>query len=130
MAPLEITQPKNGWILYDGSCGFCSQWVSYWQGLLKTHGFDVVPLQEEWVRAKINEPEEALLSDIRLLTPSGEQIRGANVYRAVMRRVWWLYLFYIMSLLPIFKQLFNLGYTLFNKNRYKISKSCGLRIQS
>lgn len=130
MAPLAITQPKNGWILYDGSCGFCSQWVSYWQGLLKTHGFDVVPLQEEWVRTKINEPEEALLSDIRLLTPSGEQIRGANVYRAVMRQVWWLYLFYIMSLLPIFKQLFNLGYTLFNKNRYKISKSCGLRIQS
>jgi hypothetical protein len=47
--------------------------------------------QCEWVRQKLSVPQSELLQDLRLLLADGSQVRGADVYRFVMRRIWWAY---------------------------------------
>jgi len=34
----------NGWVLYDGSCGFCSRWAPLWERALNKRGFHIAPL--------------------------------------------------------------------------------------
>lgn len=123
---LPENPPLRGWILYDGSCGFCCWWVPFWGGVLARHGFGMAELQAHWVQERIPGPPDALLRDIRLLSLAGKCISGADVYREVMRHVWWLTPFYWITILPLGRQLFDLGYKLFNKNRYRVSRVCRL----
>jgi predicted DCC family thiol-disulfide oxidoreductase YuxK len=87
-APAQAREP-SGWILYDDSCGFCRRWVPFWEGALCQRGFDMAPLQADWVRARLKLTEAELLRDLRLLLADGSQLRGADVYRYATRRIWW-----------------------------------------
>ena len=80
-----------GYILYDDSCGFCRRWIPYWETTLRKRGFAIAALQSEWVKEQLNASQEDLLNDLRLLLADGSQVRGADVYRYVMRRIWWAY---------------------------------------
>jgi len=118
--------PANGWVLYDGECGFCSSWVGFWSKTLRRHGFEPAPLQQPWISATLGMPVESLLSDIRLLTPGGELISGARVYLYVTRRIWWAWPFSALFSLPGFRLLMETVYRWFARNRYCVSRSCGL----
>jgi predicted DCC family thiol-disulfide oxidoreductase YuxK len=114
-------------VLFDGSCGFCRSWVSYWADTLRKRGFEIAPLQEDWVRTRLGSPaEEDLLLDLRLLLEDGRQLRGADAYRYVMRRIWWTYPIYLVSILPLLRHLFDWAYRSFADNRYHFSGSCRL----
>ena len=63
------TQPA-GWILYDDSCGICRRWVPFWENTLRKHGFEIAPLQADWVRAKLQMNETELMQDLWLLLPN------------------------------------------------------------
>ena len=115
-----------GWVLYDGSCGFCSRWVPFWEGTLRARGFGIAPLQSTWVAERLVLPGIELISDLRLLLVDGRQIRGADVYRYVMRRIWWTYPFYVLSVAPVLRTVFDRAYRTFANNRYLVSRSCGL----
>lgn len=116
-----------GWVLYDGSCGFCSWWLPLWEDTLNRRGFQIAPLQAGWVRERLSISDAELMEDLRLLLPDGTQLRGANVYRHVMRKIWWAWPIYCFSILPITSQIFDWGYRTFARNRYRVSKSCGLQ---
>ena len=51
-----IAEPDIGWVLFDGSCGFCRTWVVYWAQTLRRRGFEIAPLQETWVRERLGGP--------------------------------------------------------------------------
>jgi len=114
----------KGWVLYDGSCGFCSRWVPFWENTLKTRGFHIAPLQAGWVAEKLHLSQDDLVADLRLLLTTGEQMRGAEVYRYLMRRIWWAMPLYLLSILPVFRTLFDAGYRAFADNRYFVSRAC------
>jgi predicted DCC family thiol-disulfide oxidoreductase YuxK len=117
----------RGWVLFDDSCGFCSSWVRYWARTLHTHGFEIAPLQEDWVRTRLGSPaDEDLLLDLRLLLDDGRQIRGADAYRYVMRRIWWTHPLYLVSIVPPLRYLFDWAYRTFADNRYHFSRTCPL----
>ena len=116
-----------GIVLYDGQCGFCSRWVQVWEQTLRQHGFDLVSLDEPWVAERITMPHEELLADIRLLTQDGQLISGANVYLEVIRHIWWAWPFYAIFSLPGFNWLIHIAYRWFARNRYHLSRSCGLQ---
>jgi predicted DCC family thiol-disulfide oxidoreductase YuxK len=119
--------PQLGWVLFDGSCGFCRTWVAYWAQTLKRRGFEIAPLQERWVRERLGSlSEDELLSDLRLLLRNGQQVRGADAYRYVMRRIWWAYPIYLLSAAPVLRSLFDWAYRTFADNRYHVSRSCRL----
>ena len=116
----------RGWVLYDGSCGFCRRWVPYWEETLRKRGFAIAPLQAPWVAAQLRLPAEELLQDLRLLLPDGNRVAGADVYRYLMRRIWWAYPLYLLSISPLLRVVFDWSYRNFALHRHAISRTCGL----
>jgi len=86
----------------------------------------IAPLQAKWVMEKLGLPPEELLFDLRLLLANGSQIQGADAYRYLMRRIWWAYPLYLLSVTPLLRGLFNLSYRSFADNRYWFSHACRL----
>jgi predicted DCC family thiol-disulfide oxidoreductase YuxK len=43
-----------------------------------------------------------------------------------MRRIWWSYPLYLLSVTPLLRRLFDWGYRSFADNRYHFSRSCSL----
>ncbi len=120
----EPTEPR-GWLLYDEECGVCHQVVPQFEKTLRKRGFAIAPLQSEWVQKRLDLAQNEMVS-IRLLLRDGRQIVGADVYRYVMKRVWWSYPVYLLSVLPLLRQVFDRAYQTFAHNRYWVSKACGL----
>jgi predicted DCC family thiol-disulfide oxidoreductase YuxK len=123
MAKVE-NAPPSGWVLFDGSCGVCSRLALRWTPTLRRLGFETEPLQSPWVVDRLGLPEDVLINDIRLLHPDGSLTSGPDVYRFVMKRLWWAYPFYLLTRLPILSSVFNWGYRAFARHRFRISKSC------
>lgn len=118
--------PREGWVLYDGYCGFCSRWVPFFRETLERRGFAIAPLQSEWVAEKLRLSPDELTADVRLLLVNGRQLRGPDVYRYVMRRIGWTMPLYFLSVLPILCRLFDAGYRAIAENRYHLSGHCGV----
>ena len=117
---------KRGWILYDGSCGFCSKWVPFFESTLTRQGLGFAPLQADWVKEHIDMSEEELLLDLHLLLGMGEVISGPDIYRHLMRNAWWLTPFYVLSIIPGLSHLFDWSYRTFANHRYEVSAVCRL----
>lgn len=115
-----------GWLLYDDACGVCRRTVSFLESPLRRRGFALAPLQEPWVRARLRELDVPPLDDFRLLLPSGELVSGADAYRYAMRRIWWAYPAYALSLLPGVRSLFDATYRWVARHRHRVSRACGL----
>ena len=126
MKTREIPAVPAGWILYDGSCGFCRRWVPFWERPLRRRGFDIAPLQSVWVREKLALSEDELLRDLRLLLADGRQVVGADVYRYAARRIWWAWPVYLFSVTPGLRKLFDWGYRRFALYRFRVSSACGI----
>jgi predicted DCC family thiol-disulfide oxidoreductase YuxK len=118
--------PREGWILYDGTCGFCFRWVHFWEPIVRRRGFGIKDLQSASAEGSLDIPAENLLDDIRVLTAQGELHSGADAYLYVARRVWWAWPLYALFSLPGFRWLLHMGYRWFNQNRYRISRACPL----
>ncbi len=118
--------PRGGWILYDGACGFCSWWVRRWEKVVEARGFAIKDLQSAAAEGSVTIPTENLLDDIRVLTPSGKLISGADAYLYVARRIWWAWSFYAMFSLPGCNWVLWRCYRWFNRNRYRFSPYCAL----
>lgn len=119
-------QPREGWVLFDGACGVCSRWVPFWGPTLRRLGLEIAPLQSEWVQQRTGLASDELTRDLRLLRRDGSLISGPEVYRYVMRRIWWAYPLYLLSEAPGLRRLFNWSYRTFARHRLQISSTCGL----
>jgi predicted DCC family thiol-disulfide oxidoreductase YuxK len=122
----EAGLPREGWILYDGRCGFCFRWVRFWRKVVERRGFAVKDLQSASADGMLHIPEENLLDDVQVLTRSGKLESGANAYLYVSRRIWWAWPFYAVFRLRGFNWMLWRGYRWFNRNRYRISRHCPL----
>lgn len=100
--------------------------MPFWEDTLRRRGFEIAPLQADWVREILQLRDAELLQDLRLLLATGEQIRGADTYRYAMKHIWWIYPAYLFSIAPLGKEIFNWGYRTFAGNRHKVSQICHL----
>ncbi len=114
------------WVLYDDACGFCRKWVPFWEPTLRRRGFAIAPLQAPWVSSELGIAPEELASDLRLLRADGTAVQGADVYRHVMRRIWWALPLHWLASAPILRAVFDWGYRTFADNRYRFSRACRL----
>jgi predicted DCC family thiol-disulfide oxidoreductase YuxK len=114
------------WVLYDGACGICSRWVPRWSATLARRGIEVAPIQSRWVAERTGLAPAALLTDVRLLHPDGRLTSGAEVYRYLLRRIWWLRPLHLLSVTPGFRTLFDRAYRSVARHRHRISAHCGL----
>jgi predicted DCC family thiol-disulfide oxidoreductase YuxK len=122
-----MTGSTKGWVLYDGMCGFCSWWIPFWKNTINKTGYDIAPLQSQWVREQLSLPEELLDKDIVLLFNDGSKLVGADAYIFGMKTVWWSAPAGYLLSIPPFRQLTWLFYKLFNRNRLLVSKVCRLK---
>jgi predicted DCC family thiol-disulfide oxidoreductase YuxK len=74
----ESILPREGWILYDGGCGFCFRWVHLWKKVVGRRGFALKDLQSASGDGGLQISQENLLDDIRVLTRSGKLESGAD----------------------------------------------------
>jgi len=86
----------------------------------------IAPLQEEWVRQALQLPPDELIQDLRLLLEDGRRFCGADVYRHAMKRIWWAWPVYVLSIAPVLRNAFDWSYRTFAVNRYRISHQCGI----
>jgi predicted DCC family thiol-disulfide oxidoreductase YuxK len=120
------SDPHTGWVLYDADCGVCTRLASFWGPTLARLGLATAPLQSQWVSERTGLALADLLTDVRLLETDGTLISGPNVYRYVMRRLWWAYPLFLLSKAPGLSRVFDWGYRAFARHRTRISATCGL----
>ena len=111
-------------VLYDGSCGFCARWVPFWEATLLRRGIAIAPLQSDWVAERLNLTPDEATQDLRFLRVDGTYVSGADVYRHVMRRIWWAWPLAMLASAPGLRRVFDWGYRTFARNRYRISSAC------
>jgi predicted DCC family thiol-disulfide oxidoreductase YuxK len=116
-----VTQPC-GIILYDASCGLCSRWVRSGSPILQRYGFRIAPLQSSWLPSRTGLPTAELITEVRLLKETGELISGAEVYRQIMRRIWWMFPGYLLSRVPGLREIFDWTYRTVARHRHTISR--------
>jgi predicted DCC family thiol-disulfide oxidoreductase YuxK len=121
-----VGREPRGFVLYDASCGICRRLASAWTPTLQRYGFTVAPLQSPWVPSRTGLAQAELLNEVRLLQPDGRLTSGPDVYRYLMRRIWWAYPGYLLSLAPGFRAVFDWAYRAFARHRATFSARCGL----
>jgi len=122
----ESAGPREGWILYDGGCGFCFRWVHFWKNVIERRGFALKDLQSASAEGRLQVSQEHLLDDVQVLTRAGKLESGENAYLFVARKIWWAWPFYTIFRLPGFNWMLWRGYRWFNRNRYRVSRYCPL----
>jgi predicted DCC family thiol-disulfide oxidoreductase YuxK len=117
----------KGVVFYDDACGFCRAWVPFWAETLQKRGLAIATLQSFEALRRLTISNEDLTRDLRLVTDDGIQKQGADVYRYVMKRIWWAFPFYLLFICPGTSLIFDRCYRAFADNRYRISSTCGLQ---
>ena len=108
--------PPNGWVLYDASCSLCMDLLTRVRPTLQAGGFQPAPLQSPWVRGRLNLPKETLLAQMRVLTPEGKALGGADALVYLAReldwhlRPWWAWLLMIFGKMPFALPLLRSAY--------------------
>jgi predicted DCC family thiol-disulfide oxidoreductase YuxK len=125
--------PRVAWVLYDGACGVCSRWVPFWKGTLERRGIGIAALQEPWVAGRLAargiHPEN-FLDDFRIVVEeTGDVIPGADAYRWALRRIWWAWPFWALSVTPGLGGFFDAAYRRFAESRYRVSKACRIPVR-
>ena len=117
----------HGYVLYDGTCGLCSQMVPRLERTLSTAGFAIAPLQAEWVIRSLGLHPEDLIQDIRIALADGRVVSGADAYLYAMRRMPWMRPLGLFLSLPVARWITKHLYGVFSRNRFTISQLCGLK---
>ena len=119
-------QLVKGWVLYDGECGICTRMAWWFAGAFERRGYRLVPLQAPWVMERLGLPSEKLLEELRVLTPDGVHVGGAEAMVYLARRIWWATPLYAASLVPGAMPLLRRGYRWFAVRRHRFSRTCAL----
>jgi predicted DCC family thiol-disulfide oxidoreductase YuxK len=109
----EITRINDinwlqGWLLYDGDCARCRRFASFLEPILTRRGFDLAPLQSGWVAECLG--EEIDVSEMRVITTTGQSFGGADALIFLARRIWWAWPIYVLGRLgfrPIFRYAYD-----------------------
>lgn len=124
--PTSIANTK-GWILFDAACGICSRAVPFWQNTFTRLNLHPTPLQTPWVKDALQISDTELLAHFRLILQDGSLFEDADVYRYVLKHVWWGKPLYLISTIPGLAWLWDQAYLAFARNRYRVAQVCGLQ---
>ena len=100
---------RIGWVLYDDGRGFGRSWFPFWAQALRRRGYDIAPLRSRWVQKHFELPPELTLYDLRLLLLDGTDLQGPEVYRHLIKQIWWAYPLYLLASAPMLRQVFDVA---------------------
>ncbi len=125
-----MPENKNHWLLYDGTCRFCLAMVGRWGKTLVRRGFGLAALHEEWVRERLELPEEELLREMRVLCGSGKVLGGGDALIFLWGSIWWCWPLWLVAHLPGARWLIGRAYRWVAANRSCLSGTCSLHAPS
>lgn len=80
----------SSWVLYDGECSFCVEFVDRWKPALLRHGFQFETLQTTWVREKLGLAAGEVPEEMKILFPDGSMRGGADAVLFLASQIWWM----------------------------------------
>ncbi len=116
----EMTERNGTVVCFDAECPMCRKAVSLMRPIWESRGVEFAPLQADWVRRRLNLPEAELLGEMRVLTPSGEVLGGADGHAHLWGLVWWLWPLWLAAKLPGVRWLIDVSYRWVARNRYRL----------
>lgn len=119
----------NRWlikVLIDGTCPLCRREADLWRRLDRGRGRIVL---EDIAAADLDPTEcgptrEQAMAEVHGILPSGELVRGIEVFRRAYAAVGWGWLLAPASW-PLLRPLFDRGYRWFARNRLKLTGRFG-----
>jgi predicted DCC family thiol-disulfide oxidoreductase YuxK len=131
----ELTDSKGrrarrGWLFFDGNCAFCTSLSRWASRVLGPRGYGVAPLQDPRVQELLALPPDQLLLEMRVLTPDGEHIGGADALVFLAREVWWAWPLYGLAQLPGVLRLLRLAYRWIARHRQCATGACSCEVAS
>lgn len=127
----EITKQTGGsgcgWVLIDGECPMCVGLAGRLAGVFDRSGYCVAPQQTPWVRERLGLTEGEPLTELCVLSPSGQVVGGADAIVFVARSVWWAWPFVALTHIPGVMIILRAFYRRFAANRHCISNACYVR---
>ena len=109
---------RFGWVFYDGDCAFCRSWLLRLEKPLRRRGFGLAALQEPWVGKQLGLPPEALLEELKVLSPEGHVLGGADAFLHLARNFWWAWPLWCLGALPGARPLLRRLYRFVAGNRH------------
>jgi predicted DCC family thiol-disulfide oxidoreductase YuxK len=124
----EITDTLNrsrSWVCYDAECPLCIRWANRFRVTLEKHEFTLVALQSPTVRATLQLPDDELLAQMRVITPTGLVFGGADalayISSVTCKPLFWL------TRIPGVMPLLRRAYPYMARNRGCAGKTCQTR---
>ena len=124
----EITESIKGWVFYDADCPFCRAWVGRTHGLLARRGLHFVPLQSDWVKARLGLEDNVSFDEMKLLTAGGKIYGGADALVRLARSIWWAWPVFAFAQIPGVPRILRLIYRHVARNRHCLGGRCGLPV--
>ena len=123
----------RGWVLYDAACPLCLDLMARVQNTLEADGFRIEPLQSDWVRERLNLPEDQLLAEMRVLTRKGKILGGGDALvhlaneLSARGRPWWAWLLVLASRMPFAMPVLRSAYRWIAARRYCRHGVCSVK---
>lgn len=115
----------DGWVFYDGDCEFCQALARRFRSTLAKRGFGMAPLQDPRVAVLLGLPPDLLLQEMRVLTPSGDVLGGAQAVTFLVGKIWWAWPIHTVAKVPGMRPLLRAGYRWVADHRHCSSCTVG-----
>lgn len=112
-------------VFYDGDCPLCLREIAWLKRLDKREKIEFTDIQAPgFDAASVGKTHEALMAQIHGRLPDGTVVRGVEVFRHLYSAVGWTWPV-ALSRLPVMRQLLDVGYRVFAKNRLRLTGRSG-----
>lgn len=116
--------PHEFEVFYDGDCPLCMREIHWFQRLDKHDKIRFTDIAaKEFDAGELGLDHATMMARIHGRLPDGTIITGVDVFRRLYTAVGWRWPV-AMSRLPVAKQLLDLGYRVFAKNRLRLTGRC------
>ncbi len=114
----------TGWVFIDGECPMCVGLARRLERVFARIGYKIAPQQATLVQKRIGLKEGEPLTEVRILTPKGQVIGGADAVVYVARSIWWAWPLFAISRVPGAIHVLRAAYKKIAAKRFCISGVC------
>lgn len=118
--------PRPAWVLYDGTCPFCTGLAERYGPLLHKHGFELATLGEPWVRERLGLAEGEIPSEMKLVTTEDRVLGGTDALLEIARGIAWARPLAWIGGMPGIYQTVRAGYRWFAARRHCVGGACAV----
>ncbi|MCE9583319.1 MAG: DCC1-like thiol-disulfide oxidoreductase family protein [Planctomycetes bacterium] len=126
----EASTAHAGWVCYDADCSLCTAAARRFGTVLARRGIETVPLQEDWVRARLGLRVGEASSEMAFIVAGGQAFGGAEAVARICREIGWAWPVWAASRVPGVGALMRAGYRWVAAHRSCAGGACRIQKRS